>query len=217
MVDRSSATADVPCELRALITRSSNMSKHATMSMEIPLRMIQRVCIWFSMRLQDPPAVTLNKLRMVFGRDSYSQATVYRLHKEYSSGRCKVGDLPRSGRPRTARTKGNIAVCDQAVKRDKHVDIHRLCHLLSTSYGTVFRILHHELSLKKKVCKYIPHVLTEQQRRNRVSFAVNFLDSYPSLRRLKWVVMTDESYFHVYDPDSKVQNMQWLAPGEERG
>ncbi len=169
------------------------------------------------MRLGDVPAVTLAKQRQVFGRKAYSKATVYHLHKEYSSGRCKVGDLPRPGHPKTARTRGNIQVCKAAVQRDKRIDIHRLTRLLSTSYGTVFRILHKDLSLKKKACKYVPHVLTEQQKRARVSFAVNFLDSYPTTRSRKWIVTTDESWFHVYDPLTKAKNMQWLAPGEDRG
>ncbi len=50
-----------------------------------------------------------------------------------------------------------------------------------------------------------------------MAFAVNFLDSFPTMKQLKWVMITmDESYFHVYDPDSKVQNMAWLAQGEQR-
>ncbi len=184
--------------------------------MELPMQIIQRVCIWFCMHQGDPPSVTLRKLQAVFGAQTYSKTAVCRLHKEYSSGRCKVGDLPRSGRPRTGRTRGNIAVCERAVQRDKRIDIHHLCRILSASYGTVFRILHKDLSLRKKASKHIPHVLTEEQKRHRVSFAVSFLDSYPSPRQLKWIITTDESYFHVYDPDSKVKNMAWLAPGEQR-
>ncbi len=187
------------------------------MSMELPLRIIQRVCIWYSMCLGDPPATTLSRMKTIFGAQCYSKASVCQLHKEYSSGRRKVGDLPRSGRPKTGRTRGNIEVCKHAVRHDKRIDIHHLCRLLSTSYGSVFRILHKDLSLKKKACKNIPHVLTEDQKRRCVSFAVNFLDSYPDPSRLKWIVTTDESYFHVYDTESKIKNMQWLAPGEDRG
>lgn len=178
------------------------------MSSEIPLRIIQRVCIWFSMQLGDPPVQTVNKMRMVFGHRSYACASVFRLHKEYSSGHLKVGDKLRSGRPRSARTHRNVQVCSRAVSRDKCVDIHHLTKVLSTSYGTIFRILHHNLSLKKKASKYIPHVLTDQQKCTHVSFVVNFLDSYPCPRQLRWVVMTDESWFHVYDPHSKTKNMQ---------
>lgn len=185
--------------------------------MEIPMRIIQRVCIWFSMRLGDTPGATFNKAKQVFGQRSYSKATVYRLQKEYAAGHLKVGDLPRSGRPRTGRTHGNIEVCKQAVRRDKRIKIHRLSNLLTTSYGTVHRILHQELALKKRVSKFVPHVLTEEQKRKRVAFAVNFLDSYPGGHGLQWIVTTDESWFHVNEPDSREGNRMWLAKGEDRG
>ncbi len=81
----------------------------------------------------------------------------------------------------------------------------------------VFRILHHDLALKKCTSKFIPHALTDEQKRRRVSFAVNFLDSFPGGCSLKWVVTTDESWIHVYDPDSKQRNKEWLAKGEDRG
>ncbi len=193
------------------------MSKRAGISEELPLQTIQHICIWFSMRLGNPPAKTFAQMKQVFNQDSYSQSTVFRLHKEFTAGCRKVGDLPRSGRPRTGCTKGNIQVCKQAVRRNRKINIHRLTRLLSMLYGTVFRILHHDLSLKKCTSKFIPHELTPEQKCQRISFAVNFLDSYPGARRLKWLVTTDESWLHVYDPDTKQRNKEWLAKGEDRG
>ncbi len=180
------------------------------------MRMIQCVCVWFCMWQGDTLGVTFNKVKGVFGQRTYSKSTVYRLQKEYAAGRLKVGDLPRSGRPRSARTRGTIEVCKRAVQRDRRINIHRLTTLLTTSYGTVHRILHKELSLKKRASKYIPHILTEAQKCKRLSFAVNFLDSYPGGRRLHQLITTDESWFHVHDPDTKLRNMQWLAKGEDR-
>ncbi len=194
------------------------MSKCAGISMELPLRMIQCVCIWYSMRLGTPASKTLADLRQVFSnQDYYSKTSVFRMHKEFASGHRKVGDLPRSGRPKTARSRGNIDVCRHAVWRNKNIDIHRLTRILSTSYGTVFWILHHDLALKKRTSKFIPHALTADQKRRWISFAVNFLDSFPGGRSLKWVVTTDESWIHVYDPDSKQRNKEWLAKGEDWG
>ncbi len=139
------------------------------------------------------------------------------MHKEFASGRRNVGDLPRSGRLKTARTQGNIDVCRQAVRRNRRIHIHRLTRILSTSYGSVFRILHHDLALKKRTSKFIPHALTDDQKSRRVSFAVNFLDSFPGGRSLKWVVTTDKSWIHVYDPDSKQRNKEWLTKGDDQG
>ncbi len=60
-------------------------------------------------------------------------------------------------------------------------------------------------------------MLTDAQKRKRVAFAVNFLDSYPGGHGLKWVITTDESWFHVNEPYSREGNKMWLAKGEDRG
>ncbi len=62
----------------------------------------------------------------------------------------------------------------------------------------------------------MPHVLTPAQKRDRVRFAVNFLDKFPSQQSLNYVMTTDEAWFYIYDPRPKIQNMQWLKKGEDR-
>ncbi len=86
---------------------------------------------------------------------------------------------------------------------------------LGISYGSVFRILHKDLLLKKRASKLVPHVLTPAQKHGRVQFAVQFLDKFPSQRSLNYVMTTDEAWFYIYDPRPKIQYMQWLKKGED--
>lgn len=168
------------------------------------------------MRLGDPPAETLRKLRSVFGRNTYSKATVHRLHSEYKGGRLKVGDKDRTGQPLSARLPATIRQCDHLVRQNRHMGIVELSKTLSISYGSVFWILHKDLKLKKRASKLVPHALTPTQKRARVQFSVNFLDRFASTRSLDHVVITDEAWFYIYDPCPKIQNMQWLCKGEDR-
>ena len=185
------------------------------MSTEIPQWILQRVCLWFCMRLGDNGQVTCAKLKQVFGRRTYSQAMIYRLHMEYKEGRLKVGDKQRPGQPVSARTAAQIRTCDCLVKGNRRVGIVELSKTLGISYSSVFRILHKDLLLKKRASKLVPHVLTERQKRGRVQFAVNFLDQFPSAHALNYVMTTDEAWFYLYDPRPKIQNMQWLRKGED--
>ena len=89
--------------------------KKATMSMEIPGRLIQRCCIWFSWKCGDVGKVTVNKLNVWFGRNAYSQATVYRWIQEFESGRVTLSDLQRSGKPKTARSEDKVQECKDVV------------------------------------------------------------------------------------------------------
>lgn len=167
------------------------------------------------MRLGDSAKVTNAKLK-VFWNTCYSQATVYRLHKEYRGGHLKVGDKPRTSQPARSRTAANIQQCDRLVKANRRVGIVELSKTLGISYGSVFQILHKDVLLKKRASKLVPHVLTPAQKRDRVRFSVNFLDSFASQRSLNYVMMTDEAWFYIYDPRPKIQNMQWLKKGEDR-
>ncbi len=119
------------------------------MSTEIPARILQRVCLWFSMRLGDSAKETCAKMKTVFRGQCYSNATIYRLHKEYREGRQQVGDKLRTGQPLSSRTANRIRECDRLVKRNRCVGIVELSKTLGISYGSVFRILHKDLLLKK--------------------------------------------------------------------
>ncbi len=127
-----------------------------------------------------------------------------------------MGDLFR-GAHKTARTADKVKKCQELVERDKTVGVHALAHRLQVSYGTTLTILHKDLLLKKRAAKMIPHLLTPRDMRLRMEFAQEMLDQFATDRRcLEWIVTTDESWFHVYEPKSSVMNRHWLAKGAER-
>ncbi len=138
------------------------------MSTEIPGRILQRVCLWFCMRLGHSVKETNANLKKVFCARCYSQATVYRLHKEYWEGHLKVGDKPREGQPLSSRTGEKIQLCDRLVRRNRRMGIVELSKTLGISYGSDFQIPHKDLLLKKRASKLVPHVLTPAQKRDRV-------------------------------------------------
>ncbi len=73
-----------------------------------------------------------------------------------------------------------------------------------------------DLKLKKRACILVPHLLTDRDRQLRMNFAVSFLRAHAqNPEMLSWIITTDESWFHVYDPGSKVENMSWMEAGQE--
>ncbi len=185
--------------------------------MLFPARIVQRSCVWFCFREGSTAAETFRRMRHVFRRKCYSCRSIFRWHKDFAAGRQKLGDLVRTGAPRTARTTQNIQKCKQLVMANKRVGIHQLSAELSISYGTTRTILHKDLGLEKKTAKLVPHQLTAADRQKRVDFCSNFVSVYgASPRSLNWILTTDESWFYIYDPGSKVETMAWLAKGEER-
>ncbi len=64
----------------------------ANLSMRVPSKMAQRICVWFSMKCGDQPAETVQKMRC-FPQDCYLKPTVCCWHKSFREGRTKLGDL----------------------------------------------------------------------------------------------------------------------------
>lgn len=192
--------------------------KKATVSSLVPLRVMQRIIVWFCLKEGATPTDTFRRMLHVFGRRTMNKRTVFHWHKNFRDGRRAPVDLPRSGRPKSARTPQNIQRCHTLVQADRRVGIHRLSRQLQVSYGTVQYMLHKDLHLCKKAAKMIPHVLTPVQRERRMDFSLDFIDRFGADRKseLKWIVTCDEAWFHVLDPNTKIENMQWLHKTDPR-
>ncbi len=194
-----------------------NMERKARISMDISGRMMQRVCIWFSCKTGQTAKQTLLDLNVCFGNRRYSKTAVYWWYSQFQSGRTKVGDIWRSGRPRTARVLGVQQKCRVLVHNNRRVGIHELSCQLGVSYGSVFNILHKDLKLNKKSAKLIPHQLTAGQRAARIQFSREFLRAYHrDPRFLNWILTTDEAWFYAYDPLSNIESKEWMMKGKPR-
>lgn len=190
----------------------------ASISSELPLHLIQRVCVWYSLRLGHTRAQTHDNLVHVFGNEAYSQTTVYRLMREYKNGRRNVGDKEQLGQPLTSRKPEKIKECETLVLKNRQSTIAQLSRTLGISYGSTFRILHKDLLMKKCASKLVPHALTAGQKRQRIQFCVDFLDSYPNGTgsALNYVLTMDEAWFYFIETRSRLANLQWLRKGEDR-
>ena len=87
---------------------------------------------------------------------------------------------------------------------------------LSSSY--VFAIPKEKLKQQKICALWIPHLLTPEQKRDRVKKACVLLsrfknrDSY----RLREVVTGDETWIYFFVPDNKLNNKMWVGENNER-
>ncbi len=183
--------------------------------MRIPQRLVQRVCVWYSMQLGDPATKTFSDMQRIFGNTVYSRTSVFRWHKDFRDGRTKLGDMFRKGGPKLARNATMISSCKRKVLRNKCTGIHKLARSLSISYGSVHTILHKDLKMRKRAAKLVPHNLTPAQARSCLDFCRNFVAEVDrDASFLNWIVTCDESYFHMYDHRSNFESKEWLTRDE---
>ena len=77
-------------------------------------------------------------------------------------------DAERSGRPKSAVVPENIKKVHEIVSKGRKVKLREIADTLKIPEGSVFTILHENLSMRKLLSKWVPRLLTPDQKQRRV-------------------------------------------------
>ncbi len=135
-------------------------------------------------------------------------------------GRTDVHDAPRSGRPSDSKTFENVQQIRDLLYEDHRMTISELCFRLQApecARTSVFRIVHDVLGFRKLSARWVPRLLTEEHRKQRLGAALTFLTAYNEEGEslISRIITGDESWVHHVTPESKQASMAWCAPGEK--
>ena len=84
---------------------------------------------------------------------------------------------------------------------------------MNISYGSVQNILTTYLNTRQMSAKFVPHVLTVEQKQQRLSISLELRDRAASDSSFLGNVITgDETWVYGYDPETRVQSSQWKSP-----
>ncbi|CAH2013021.1 unnamed protein product [Acanthoscelides obtectus] len=138
---------------------------------------------------------------MELNREHFRALIYYNFQRQLSQQECLaellLSDDPRVGAPKTAVTQENIDAVRELIIEDRHVTYREIEASLKVSKTSIQKILDEELGVRKLVSRWIPHLLTEEQKAARVNCA-------------------DESWIYCYEPKNKRQSAVWVFKGEEK-
>jgi [histone H3]-lysine36 N-dimethyltransferase SETMAR len=154
------------------------------------------------------------KLRVAEGDKSLSKSTIYRWIESFELGQQTIKDEIRSGRPHEAVTPETIGRVEDFIDENPHITTRELAEEVGISRERVEHIIHEELDMRKICKKWIPHVLTDENRRKRVEVSKQLLQILES--GFKNIITGDETWIHFYTVPSKESNKVWLKYGENR-
>ena len=102
----------------------------------------------------------------MYGDASPSMATVKNLFNEFQRGRTSVFDEPLPGAPKTVTKKDNVKKIHDLVFADSRSKVREIAETVSIPKDYVGHILHEILGMRKLSARWVPRLLTPDNKRN---------------------------------------------------
>jgi histone-lysine N-methyltransferase SETMAR len=147
----------------------------------------------------------------VYGDSSPSFSTIKKWAAEFKCGRTGLEDDSREGRPKSATTPEIIEQVHDTVLDDRRMKVREIAETIGISKECVGYILHEELDIKKLCARWVPHLLTADQKRTCMKISEQCLERFNKNKTdfVRRIITMDETWIHHYTPECKQQSKQW--------
>jgi len=177
----------------------------------------QHIFIKFCFKIGKPATETYQLLQQAYGEDAMCRTQLFDSFRRFKDGRTSVESDPRSGRPSTSRNEEIIANVRTIFRNNRRLTVREITDDCGISVGSCDAILTDDLHMKRVCAKFVPRLLTDDQREQRQTIARDLFErSCEDVQFLKNIVTGDESWFYGYDPETKQQSSQWKGPTSPR-
>lgn len=122
---------------------------------------------YFTKDAKSPTEIYKNMQR-VYGNECPSFSTVKKWAALFKNGRESLEDDPRPGRPQDVITHEKVMQVENLLMDDRRVTINKIAEHCKISVGSVETILHKHLGVSKVSARWVPRMLTFEQKKNRV-------------------------------------------------
>ena len=102
-------------------------------------------------------------------------SSITRWLRQFNNGRNTVSNKHLCGRPLSATTGENVENVAKLLNDDRIYSCDEIAHELDISHGSVHRILTERLQMRKIAARWVPHVLSEREKHQRVNIARKLL------------------------------------------
>ena len=155
----------------------------------------------------------MTEISTAFGPSCVSYDTVRWWKKKFESG-----NAPKSGRPKSASHKEIVSKIKEIIEGDARFTVRDIARKVGISLSKVHLILKKHLKVRKISARWVPHLLTDEQKRQRVKVAKKLLQMFPKYDKKQFdnVVTGDETLVHYFEPVRKISNKIWATKHSKR-
>lgn len=167
-----------------------------------------RTVIKYLVQKKMKPTEIHEDLVNTLGECAPSYSTTKKWAAEFKRGRLSIEDDPRSGRPQSAVTEENIKKVHKKVLENRRLKVSDVAEDLDISVGSIYEILTTHLHMKKLSARWVPRLLSDEQKRDRAKVCRSNLAILRRNRKnfLRCLVTGDETWVHYVTPETKKQS-----------
>ncbi len=174
----------------------------------------QRAVIKFFAKTGAMPMECWNKLKEGFGNQTVTPKTVCQWFRKFNSGITSIKDKQRPGHPKSVRMPANIQKVQDRLQQDRCSSLQDLSDDVGIKTSSLYTILKKDLHLSKLAPKFVPKVLTNEQKRFRMKLCQDNIDSLksdPSF--LSRIVTGDKCWVSLLEVELKKDSKEWYPKG----
>ena len=104
------------------------------------------------------------------------------------------------------------------IRRNRRLILREVADEVGISIGSCHQILTDKLQMRRVSAKFVPRLLADDQKENRVEISQELLANANGDKNfLKKIITGDETWVYGYDVETKMQSTQWMGSGSSRG
>ncbi|KAJ0183454.1 hypothetical protein K1T71_001430 [Dendrolimus kikuchii] len=99
---------------------------------------------------------------------------------------------------------------------DRRIKVREIAEVMNMSKERVYLILNQHLDMRKLSARWVPRLLTLDQKRVRINIFKALLAQFRRNKSEFWhrLITVDATWIHHYTPETKIQSKQWAAKRE---
>jgi len=136
-----------------------------------------------------------------------SQMQCFEWFKHFKEGRMLVGEDPKPGRPSTSTNNDHVKRVRAVIRGNHRLTVQEVADELDISIGSCHQILTEKLQMHRVSAKFMPCLLTDDQKENRVEISQELLaNANCNENFLKNIITGAETWVYGYDLETKMQS-----------
>ena len=125
----------------------------------------------------------ITEISAVYGPSCVSYDLVRRWKKKFESGVESIKNAQKSGRPKSASGKEIVSKIREIIEGDSRFTVRDIARQVGISQSTIHLILKKHLKVRKISASWGPHLLTDEQKRQRVKVAKSCFKCFQNITK----------------------------------